>query len=186
MKQQLSSLLYVRKVIENRLQRLKEGADSDSVGELTFHHSLIEFHILRCSQCFVTCIVPLILYNCLISSFPIHNHISFLCKPYSKGCHHNHASLFMDSFSSVCCHFSKPLKLHSSLLQPLFFCLFPLYSCCLCILPFMWSLHVPLCFPIGYVTLFLVLAVLLLFILSVIKALQFSLSVLLSLMTIPI
>jgi len=50
----------------------------------------------------------------------------------------------------------------------------------------MWSLHVPLCFPIGYVTLFLVLAVLLLFILSVIKALQFSLSVLLSLMTIPI
>ncbi|XP_069691932.1 sorting nexin-13-like [Periplaneta americana] len=31
-KQQLSSLLYVRKVIENRLQRLKEGADSDSVG----------------------------------------------------------------------------------------------------------------------------------------------------------
>jgi sorting nexin-13 len=33
-KQQLSSLLYVRKVIENRLQRLKEGADSDSVGKL--------------------------------------------------------------------------------------------------------------------------------------------------------
>ncbi|KAJ9575635.1 hypothetical protein L9F63_007496, partial [Diploptera punctata] len=31
-KQQLSSLLYVRKVIENRLQRLKEGTDSDSVG----------------------------------------------------------------------------------------------------------------------------------------------------------
>ncbi|PSN51606.1 hypothetical protein C0J52_09091 [Blattella germanica] len=30
-KQQLSSLLYVRKVIDNRLQRLKEGADSDSV-----------------------------------------------------------------------------------------------------------------------------------------------------------
>ncbi|XP_033608688.1 sorting nexin-13 isoform X2 [Cryptotermes secundus] len=30
-KQQLSSLLYVRKVIENRLHRLKEGADSDSV-----------------------------------------------------------------------------------------------------------------------------------------------------------
>jgi sorting nexin-13 len=33
-KQQLSSLLYVRKVIENRLHRLKEGADSDSVGKL--------------------------------------------------------------------------------------------------------------------------------------------------------
>ncbi|GFG33269.1 hypothetical protein Cfor_05621, partial [Coptotermes formosanus] len=31
-KQQLSSLLYVQKVIEIRLQRLKEGADSDSVG----------------------------------------------------------------------------------------------------------------------------------------------------------
>jgi hypothetical protein len=31
-KQQLSSLLYVHKVIETRLQRLKEGADSDSVG----------------------------------------------------------------------------------------------------------------------------------------------------------
>jgi len=33
-KQQLSSLLYVHKVIETRLQRLKEGADSDSVGGL--------------------------------------------------------------------------------------------------------------------------------------------------------
>lgn len=31
-KQQLSSLLYVRKVIDNRLQRLKEGSDTDSVG----------------------------------------------------------------------------------------------------------------------------------------------------------
>jgi len=31
-KQQLSSLLYVHKVIETRLQRIKEGADSDSVG----------------------------------------------------------------------------------------------------------------------------------------------------------
>ena len=33
-KQQLSSLLYVHKVIETRLQRIKEGADSDSVGGL--------------------------------------------------------------------------------------------------------------------------------------------------------
>jgi hypothetical protein len=33
-KQQLSSLLYVHKVIETRLQRLKEGTDSDSVGGL--------------------------------------------------------------------------------------------------------------------------------------------------------
>ncbi|XP_067006541.2 sorting nexin-13 [Anabrus simplex] len=31
-KQQLSSLIYLRKVIDNRLTRLKEGADTDSVG----------------------------------------------------------------------------------------------------------------------------------------------------------